>query len=246
MVKSILVIGATSAIARATIRLFALEGARFFLVARSADKLETLKQDLLARGAGDCHVMTKDLLDFSAHREILDRAVEAMNVIDIVLIAHGTLGDQKECEKNYPLAEKEFCTNFLSVVSLLTIISEYFEPRKSGTIAVISSPAGERGRQSNYIYGAAKGALTVFLSGLRNRLYKNNVKVITIIPGFVDTPMTSGFPKGPLFVKPEVVAAGIHCAITKGKMVVYLPWFWRVIMLIIKMIPEAVFVRLKL
>ena len=144
------------------------------------------------------------------------------------------------------MATKEFDTNFISVVSLLTQLANHFSAKKSGTIAVISSVAGDRGRQSNYIYGAAKGALSVLLQGLRNRLYSDNVHVLTIKPGFVDTPMTSEIKKNFLFVKPEYVAAAIKSAVEKKKDVIYVPWFWRYIMLIIKLIPEFIFKRLSL
>ena len=141
---------------------------------------------------------------------------------------------------------KELETNFVSVVSLLTYMANYFSAKKSGTIAVISSVAGDRGRQSNYVYGAAKGALTLVLQGLRNRLFSDGVQVLTIKPGFVDTPMTADIKKNFLFVKPKLVAEQIVIAVKKKKDVVYVPWFWRYIMLIIKIIPEFIFKRLSL
>jgi short-subunit dehydrogenase len=156
------------------------------------------------------------------------------------------LGDQKACEQDFSLAEKEIRTNFLSCVSLLTLISNEMEKEKAGTIAVISSVAGDRGRQSNYIYGSAKGALNLFLQGLRNRMYPLGVRVLTIKPGFVDTPMTAAFKKNILFAKPDQIARGIVKAIDRKKDVVYLPFFWWGIMAIIKAIPEWIFKRLKL
>ena len=132
------------------------------------------------------------------------------------------------------------------MVSFLTPVANYFEKLQKGTIAVGSSVAGDRGRQSNYLYGTAKGAKTIFLQGLRNRLTKSGVQVLTIKPGFVDTPMTAHIEKGPLFVDPEVIAQGIMKAIKNKRDVVYLPFFWRWIMLIIKLIPEKIFKRLSL
>jgi len=129
---------------------------------------------------------------------------------------------------------------------LLTPIANRFERQGFGCIAVISSVAGDRGRQSNYIYGTAKGALTIFLQGLRNRLHKSGVHVLTIKPGFVDTPMTSEFKKGLLGVGPESIAKGSHRAIARKKNVVYLPWFWRGVMALIKAVPERIFCRLAL
>lgn len=244
--KNILIIGATSAIAEATARHFAREKSNLFLVARNEERLTALAHDLSIRGAAQVGHATLDVNDFDRHQQVIDQAVAAMGGIDIALIAHGTLGDQKACEQDVDLTLQELRTNTLSVIALLTRLANVFESRRSGTIAVISSVAGDRGRQSNYIYGTAKGAVTIFLQGLRNRLYKSGVNVVTIKPGFVDTPMTAAFPKGPLWAKPEQIAEGIARAIEARKTVVYLPGFWRMIMLIIRSIPEPLFRRLSL
>jgi hypothetical protein len=156
------------------------------------------------------------------------------------------LSNQELCENSVIAALDQLKTNFLSVVSLLTLIGNRFEEQRNGCIAVISSVAGDRGRQSNYVYGAAKGALTVFLSGLRNRLVKAGVTVITIKPGFVDSPMTASFRKGFLWVSPAVVGRGVYRAIVSRKDVVYLPWYWRYIMMAVVLIPERMFKRLSL
>jgi short-subunit dehydrogenase len=137
-------------------------------------------------------------------------------------------------------------TNGTSVIALLTLLANRFEAQGHGTLAVIGSVAGDRGRQSNYVYGTAKGMLAIFLQGLRNRLHRRGVNVLTIKPGFVDTPMTAGFEKGPLWASPEQVASRIIVAIDKGWDVVYAPAFWRLIMLVITTIPERVFKRLSL
>ena len=164
-----------------------------------------------------------------------------------MLIAHGTLSDQADCEKSVDALRSEFDINALSTMALLTTLANTFEARKSGTLAVISSVAGDRGRQSNYVYGSAKAAVSTFLSGLRQRLAKSNVDVLTIKPGFVDTPMTANIAnKGALWAKPDQIAAGIVRAIDKRRSVVYVPWFWRGIMLIIRHIPESIFKKLKL
>ena len=141
---------------------------------------------------------------------------------------------------------KEIGNNAVSVAALLTSIAVRLEQRRAGSIAVISSVAGDRGRQSNYVYGSSKALVTAFLSGLRQRLYKVGVAVITIEPGFVDTPMTAAFRKGLLWAKPQQVAAGIVRAIDRSRAVVYLPGFWRPIMFIIRAIPETLFRRLSL
>lgn len=242
----ILILGATSAIAEQTARLYAERGDRLMLVARDRDKLQRIGEDLVIRGAEQAVYQDIDLNDTAQHEALLINTEKQLGGLDIVLIAYGTLGDQKAGEEAFTAAEQELKTNCLSVLSLLTLIANRFEVQQSGTIAVISSVAGDRGRQSNYIYGTAKGALTIFLQGLRNRLYRSGVQVLTIKPGFVDTPMTREFKKGLLWVKPEVIAQGIVRAIDKRKDVVYLPFFWRYIMLIIKLIPEFIFKRLSL
>lgn len=244
--SNILILGATSSIAKHTTRLFAQDEASLYLVARNKSKLPAMKKDMLVRGATAVEYESLDLENSELHADLIKRATEKMGSIDIVLIAYGTLANQKKAEKNYKNTLAELQINCLSVISLLTLLANQFEKQGSGTIAVISSPAGDRGRQSNYIYGTAKGALTIFLQGLRNRLSKANVHVLTIKPGFVDTPMTKDFKKGILWVNPSVISAGIYKAIKKKKEVVYLPFFWRYIMLIIKSIPEKIFKHLSL
>jgi len=244
--KRVLILGATSAIGSETAKLFAEEKAELFLVGRDEKKLKAVCVDLVARGAARVEWQSLDLNDFERHAKLLEAAIEKLGSIDVLLVAHGTLGDQKACERSYAEAHRELSTNFLSIVSLVTPMANYFEGRRAGTIAVIASVAGDRGRQSNYIYGTAKGAVCIFLQGLRNRLSKYGVQVLTIKPGFVDTPMTAGFEKGALFVGPDVIAEGIFSAIQRKKDVVYLPWFWFFIMAVIRNIPERIFKRLKL
>lgn len=244
--SNILILGATSAIAKKTTRLFSADEHNLYLVARNEDKLTSMKQDMLVRGATSVNFEKLDLSDDTQHEALIKRATETMGSIDTVLVAYGTLGEQKKSEKNYANTLKELQINCLSVISILTIIANQLEQQGSGSIAVISSPSGDRGRQSNYVYGTAKGALTIFLQGLRNRLAKSKVHVLTIKPGFVDTPMTKDFTKGLLWVSPEVISKGIYTAIKKKREVAYLPFFWRYIMLIIKSIPEKIFKHLSL
>lgn len=246
MSKNILIFGATSAIARATARIYAQAGNNLFLVARNETQLERNGADLKVRGAASVHTESLDLNNFDQHESIIDKAFKTLDRIDIVLIAHGTLPDQNECAADANKTLAELNTNAISIVSLLTHLANRMEKQRFGTIAAISSPAGDRGRQSNYIYGAAKGMISVFMQGLRNRLFKSGVNVLTIKPGFVDTPMTKDFDKGLLWVKPDVIAKGIIKAINKRKSEVYLPPFWSLIMLIIRSIPEAIFKRLSL
>jgi decaprenylphospho-beta-D-erythro-pentofuranosid-2-ulose 2-reductase len=244
--KNILIIGATSAIATASARLWAIQGATFFLVGRTPDKLSQVAADLTARGA-TVHTHVLDLNHFDQHKAMLDTCYAALGQVDIALIAHGTLPDQKACELDAQLAVQEFNNNGLSVIALLTDLANRMEAQKSGCIAVISSVAGDRGRPSNYLYGAAKGAVTDFCSGLRGRLFKSGVQVLTIKPGFVDTPMTQGLalPKL-LLVTPDKVAQDIVKAVEKRRDTLYTPWFWCFIMLIIIHIPGFIFKRLGL
>ena len=241
------IIGATSALAHETAKCFAKDGAELFLVARNAEKLQTIAADLKVRGALRVETYVLDLNDLDRHEDMLNTALQTFQGLDRLLIAHGTLGNQRKCELSVAETLKEINTNLISVISLLTLSANYFEQQKRGCIAVISSVAGDRGRSSNYVYGTTKGALTVFLQGLRNRLSKSHVSVVTIKPGTVDTPMTAGLKKGLLFANPRVVGEGIYRAMqSSSKDVVYLPGYWRPIMFVVKSIPEKVFKRLSL
>ena len=244
--KKVLVIGATSAIAEASARIWAARGASLFLVGRRAARLEMIADDLRVRGAATVGCYTLDCCDVAAHAAMLDAATGALGGLDVALIAHGSLPDQRACEASVELTQKEINTNGVSVVALATLLGQRLAQQGSGTLAVISSVAGDRGRQSNYVYGAAKGMVSLFLQGLRNRLAKQGVQVLTIKPGFVDTPMTAALPKGALWAQPDAIARGIVDAIDRKYDEVYLPGFWWLVMAIIKHIPERVFKRLSL
>ncbi len=243
--RRILIIGATSAIAEATARHFARDGARLFLVGRNSERLSAVASDLKLRGATQVESEVMDVNDTNRHGALLDQVYSTLGGLDTVLIAHGTLPDQKACEASFSLTLQELQTNCLSTISLLTHIANRFEAQKNGSIAVITSVAGDRGRQSNYIYGTAKAAVNTFLQGLRGRLHKSGVAIITIKPGFVDTPMTSSLKKGLLWAKPEQIGLGIYKSINKKSDTAYLPWFWRLFMFIINIIPERLFKYLK-
>lgn len=242
----LLIVGAASAIAQEAARCFARDGVEFFLVARSAEKLEDIGNDLKVRGAKRVETFVLDVNDFDRHQEMVETAIKTLDGLDMVLISYGTLGDQQKCQKSVTGTLKEFTTNCTSVISLLTILADYFEQQRRGCIAVVSSVAGDRGRQSNYIYGAAKGAVSIFLQGLRNRLAKSGVAVVTIKPGTVDTPMTAALKKGLLLASARSVGQGIYQAMKKRKEVVYLPWYWRPIMFVLRRIPEPVFKKLSM
>ncbi|MGH2508882.1 MAG: SDR family oxidoreductase [Ktedonobacteraceae bacterium] len=242
----ILILGATSALAHETAKYFARDGAELVLVARSPAKLLAVKNDLEVRGAKQVETLLVDLSDLTRHQALLDTTFQSAAGLDMVLIAYGTLGDQQLCAQSVDATLEQFTTNCTSTIALLTLLANHFEQQRRGCIAVISSVAGDRGRQSNYIYGAAKGAVTIFLSGLRNRLAKANVAVITIKPGFVDTPMTAHMRKGLLFADAQTVGRGIYQAMLKRREVVYLPGYWRVIMWLIRSIPEAMFKKMNI
>lgn len=244
--KRILIFGATSAIAEATAREFARRHAALFLVARNAERLQAIADDLKVRGASSVDTALLDAGEIERYPELLAAAASRLGAIDAALIAHGTLSDQAACEHSVERLQQELMTNALSYMALCTLLANRMETQGHGVLAVISSVAGDRGRQSNYVYGAAKAAVTAFASGLRQRLYRKGIRVVTIKPGFVDTPMTAAFKKGVLWASPRSVAASIAGAMERGTPVVYTPWFWRPIMWIIKSIPEFLFRRLQL
>lgn len=244
--QRILIIGATSAMAEGVARLYASDGCRLFLTGRRADRLLAIATDLSVRGAVDAQTCLLDVNDIGAHTQVIDQAWNALGGFDVVLVAHGTLPDQAACETSVETALREFTTNASSTIALLTALSARMEPARQGTIAVISSVAGDRGRASNYLYGAAKAAVSAFLSGLSQRLAPTGINVLTIKPGFVDTPMTAAFKKGPLWASIDTVAPAIVRAIERRKSVAYIPRFWWGIMYVIKAIPEAIFRRIRL
>ncbi|MCY7308894.1 MAG: SDR family oxidoreductase [Rhodoferax sp.] len=245
--KKILIIGAASAIASACARLWAADKAEFFMVARNPERLRQTADDLAAHGAGAVHVYALDMNQLEQHALMLEACYGALGSVDIALVAHGTLPDQAACQQDVALALREFSSNGLSVVSVLTLLANRMEAQRSGTIAVISSVAGDRGRYSNYLYGTAKAAVSTFCEGMRARLFHAGVHVLTIKPGFVDTPMTKGLPlPGPLVATPGRVARDITRAVERRANVLYTPGFWALIMLVIKCVPGFIFKRLKL
>jgi short-subunit dehydrogenase len=241
-----LILGATSAIAIATCRQLAARKASFYLVARSESKLRAVAGDLLTRGASAITVKIMDLDDTAQHPQMLESAAAALGQIDLALIAHGVLGDQEQAQTDYSFTEPILRTNLLSPISLCTWLGNHFAAQRRGVLAVISSVAGDRGRKSNYVYGTSKGALNIFLDGLRNRIDRHGVQVLTIRPGFVATPMTAHLRRNALFAEPNTIARGIVRAIERRKDVVYLPPVWAAIMLVIRSIPQAVFKKLNM
>lgn len=232
----VLIMGAKSDIAKALARKYAENGYNLYLAARKSNELEAFSNDINIRTQRTAKCLELDVLDYASHQAFYDALEEKpLGVISAI----GYLGEQTKAQNEFSEAQKIIDTNYTGVVSLLNIIADDFEKRKNGFIVGISSVAGDRGRKSNYFYGSAKAALTAHLSGLRNRLYKSQVHVMTVKPGFVATKMTEGMDlPEKLTAQPENVAQDIYQAQQKGKNVLYTKWIWRWIMLIIKIIPE--------
>jgi short-subunit dehydrogenase len=242
--RRILIVGATSAIATEVARAYAERGARLFLTGRNPERLAAVADDIGVRG-GSVEIAELDVLDIGSHAAVIEQAF-ASGGLDAVLVAHGTLPDQAACRQSPAETVRALEVNFTATVALLTLLANRFEAQHRGTIAVITSVAGDRGRQSNYVYGAAKGGLAVFLQGLRNRLHHAGVSVVTLKPGFVDTPMTAGLPHNRLYTTARRAGRSIHRAIEARRDVAYIPWFWRPVMALIRSLPESVFKRLRL
>lgn len=239
MNQRVLIVGATSAIAAEAARIYAERGARLHLLARNSQKLDVLKEGL---PAGQLSSAVADFDDLGRVDELVRDAVQALGGgIDVVLIAHGELGDQLRTEASFADAEAIFRTNLLSVIAFLVPLANLFEAQRSGALGVITSVAGDRGRPRNYTYGAAKGALNVYLQGLRSRLFRVGVKVVTLKLGPVHTPMTVSHQKNALFAQPRDVARSIVKALDRGVPEAYVPTFWGAIMPIVKNTPERLF-----
>jgi len=246
MQQRILIVGATSGMAEASARLWAQRGERVYLMGRDAERLQALAADLKVRGADVAGVGHFDAADLASHGPAVAAALAALGGLDVALLAQGVLGDQAAAAADAGVALRELTVNALSVVSVATPLANALEAQGHGTLAIISSVAGERGRQSNYVYGSGKALVTAFASGLRNRLAPKGVQVVTILPGFVATAMTAHLKQGPLFASADKAGALIVKAMDKRKDVAYVPGFWWLIMAIVKSIPEPIFKKLKL
>lgn len=237
---NVLILGATSAVAADVARVLRSRGARFYLLARSKEKLATLSEELGPSVLGQCAV---NFLDTQATVTALTLALETLCTVDVALIAHGDLGDQEKSEQDFTEAERQILVNYVSVVAQLTVLGPFFEKQGHGAIAVVSSVAGDRGRPRNYTYGSAKGGLRIYLQGLRSRLWPR-VQVTTVMLGPVDTPMTAQHAKSAVFATSQRAARGIVRAIDRRRAEAYVPGFWRFVMLLVRLLPEAIFQRL--
>jgi len=245
--RSIALFGANSGIATEVARLYAERGASLVLVGRDGAALERAADDLRVRGAPKVEILIAEFSHTESVADVAAAAWQALGSLDLALIAYGSLPDQAQAQKDHAAAERALVLNFVSPALLADALAERFEAQRSGTIAVITSVAGDRGRQSNYIYGAAKGGLQRFLEGLRHRLHPAGVAVLDVRPGFVSTAMTEHLPRGgPLWAEPNKVAADIARAVERRRAVVYTPWFWGLIMTIVRNLPRPLFHRSKL
>ncbi len=242
--KNIVIIGATSGISQAVAKQMLADDVCLHLVARDEKKLNIVASDLKARGCGNVICYQLDFNMLTQHAVVVQDIVDKAGIIDTLFVCYGIMYPQNECEVDVTKALEQVCSNYTSVISLLVLFSQSMQKQTTGTIAVVSSVAGDRGRKSNYIYGSAKAGLSTYLEGLRYKLYESGIHVVTIKPGFVDSPMTTHLSKGALWVSTDVAAGYIVKAINKKKSVVYVPPFWFLIMSIIKIIPTFIFRKL--
>lgn len=246
MKNGVLILGATSSIAREVALQLAEKGYPLFLASRDEENLKRFAADIAIRHHVDVKYGTFDAEDIHSHAQFLERVIQKMNGLEGVVVAFGESPNQKNSNQDFEVALKTININFVGAASILTYVANYLENQRSGFILGITSVAGDRGRQANYVYGAAKSGITTFLQGLRARLYPSGVRVLTVKPGYVDTAMTYGKPGIFLVATPEYVGKKIVNALIHSREQIYVPWFWRPIMWIIKNIPETIFKRLKI
>jgi decaprenylphospho-beta-D-erythro-pentofuranosid-2-ulose 2-reductase len=248
-VSNVVVVGATSGIAEAVVHEFARRKHRIVLAGRDREEIERTAKDVALRYQVETFVQPFDA-ETSEGFEAFYEGVRGQlgGEVDGIIVCHGFMAEDAEARRSLELTRRTIDVNLTSVILLLEVVARDMEARERGWIAAVSSVAGDRGRQSNYLYGASKAGLNAYLQGLRNRLHSAGVHVLTIKPGFVYTKLTKDIldPKSPLVAAPETVARDISKAIDRRRNVLYTPWFWAHIMRIIRWIPEPVFKRLRL
>lgn len=243
----VLILGATSMIARETAATFAEAGYDLILAGRNAEDVGRVAADVAIRHGVHTGAERFDALDTADHERFAEVVTDAAgNRLAGVVLAFGVLGESERAATDFDHAEEILAANYVGAVSVLTRLVPYFERRKSGFIVGISSVSGDRGRGSIYTYGSAKGGFSLYLQGLRNRLHSCGVHVLTVKPGFIDTRMTYGTVKPGMAAEPAAVARAVMRGVRKKRSVVYVPAIWRLIMFVIRNIPEPIFKRLKL
>jgi short-subunit dehydrogenase len=247
MSKRVVILGALSAVAIAVARRYAAAGASLALAARRADELEVLSADLRARGAANVTTFAIDLALAPDPAASFEQISATLGGVDVVVLAYGALTDQDRALTDLSYARDQIGVNFTSAALWSLAAATRLEAQDSGALVVIGSVAGDRGRQSNFVYGAAKAGLATLVQGLAHRLAAGKARAVIVKPGFIDTPMTAHLPKGgPLWSKPDAIAGVIVKAAEGGGPVVYAPWFWRFILLIIRLVPAPIFHKTKL
>ena len=243
--QRIVIFGATSGIAEATAREFAKTGASFFLVGRNEQALGDIAADLKVRGAASVEIRSGDLSLLETLPTLCQEAVSVLGGIDVALIAHGTLPTQQASTWNTRNTLEFIQENVSSHVVLMSELRLILMAQGHGSLVILSSVAGDRGRPSNYIYGSAKALLSTFGEGMALELAPLGIKVLVVKPGFVDTKMTAAFKKGALWASASDVGTLIFSAVRSGKSgVLYAPRFWQLIMLIIKFAPSFIVRRM--
>ena len=243
----VVILGPTSAIARAVAGELAAKGHALVLAGRDTEEIETIATDLRVRHAVPVHAIPWDATYFDTHAERVEACAELLDgSIEGVVLCSGYMPEQEDAQTDWDTARRTIEVTYTGSVSMLNLFATRFESQRRGFICAIGSVAGDRGRQSNYLYGSAKAGLSAYLEGLRNRMFHAGVHVLTVKPGFVDTAMTWGLDGMFLMASPETVGRRIVRAIEKRRNVLYVPWFWRYIMLIIRHIPESVFKRMRM
>lgn len=242
----LLVFGANSGICHEVLKLYAREGASLYLVGRIPDKLAAVSDDLAARGGDIVGTAGYDFKNWQRHADTVAAARESLGGIDVAIIAHGTFPDQEETEHSPESVKACMDDNFTSVAVLAQSIAQVLSEQGRGTLAVVSSVAGDRGRKSNYTYGSAKAGIDAFMQGLRGRFSGSDIRIVNIKPGMTVSPMTAHMEHGLFWSTAEGIAPGIHKAITRGSPVHYAPGYWRLIMLVIRLLPNGVLARLPL
>jgi short-subunit dehydrogenase len=245
--KWVLIVGASSAIGRALARRFAASHVSLVLAARDIDDFNHTASDLRIRHGIEVQTIPFEATDLQHLETFWNKCLELTDgKLEGAILLQGSLPTQSDAQRDLALVHDTITINYTSPATLLTLAANHFEPLKHGFLCALSSVAGDRGRQSNYAYGSAKAALTAFMQGLRQRLSKSGVTVLTVKPGFVDTAMTWGLPGMFLVASRDRVAADIMKAIRRRRGEIYTPWFWRYIMLIIRHIPAVIFNRMRL
>lgn len=241
---TVLILGAASDMAMAIAQTFAANKYHIQLAARNVQRIAAFQSDMQIRQNITCTIHEFDAQQYASHASFFEQLEPKP---DVTICVFGAMDDEEEAFNDWSLAERMINTNFTGAVSILNVAAKYYTTQKKGCIVGISSVAGERGRQSKLIYGSTKAAFTAYLDGLRNKLFKEGVHVVTVKPGFVNTKMTEELKlPAPLTAQPGEVGKAVYNAVQKKKNTIYVKWIWRWIMLIIKNIPEFQFKKMKL